>query len=305
MTIPLIVVLAVMGALLGSFGCAQVWRLRAKQLVEDKAEYEQVYARGERPKRSDYYDAAELKRLHRLLQPIQDDRSQCLSCHHQLAWYDLIPLFSWLSLRGRCRYCGTPIGYLEPLAEVILSIVFVTSYLMWPHPLNSIVAITAFGCWLIACLLMLILFIYDAKWSLLPFSINIILIVVAAIFALLVGGAYGYDILSLLGAAALLCGLYALFALFRWAGFGDSILGLGLALLLGQWQLAFLALFLANIFGCLMLIPLLIRHRLHRQLRIPFGPFMILGTFVAMLWGTHIIAWFSTATGSLFMTLML
>lgn len=304
MAIPLIIVLGVLGALLGSFGCAQVWRLRARQLVEDKDEYTQRKAAGERVNRDEYYQPTELARLKGLIRPAKGDRSECLHCHHQLAWYDLIPVISWLTLRGKCRYCGVGIGSTELWAELGLALVFALSYLAWPHPLNSLLDISIFAMWLIACLLMLILFIYDTKWSLLPFSINIALIVVAAIFAALSGINYGLDLWSLLGAVALLAGLYAIFASLRWAGFGDSILGVGLALLLGEWQLAFLALFLANIFGCLMLIPLHFRHQLHKRLRVPFGPFMILGALVAMLWGIQLIDWFSVASSQFFISLM-
>lgn len=305
MTITLIVVLGVLGALLGSFGCAQVWRLRARQLVEDKDEYQQRKAHGETVSRDDYYDPAELSRLKGLIRPAAQDRSECLRCHRQLSWYDLIPIISWLTVRGKCRYCRVPIGSTEILAEVGLSIAFIVSYLSWPHTLSTILDVSLFALWLVACVLMLILFIYDTKWSLLPFMINISLIVVAAVFAGLSAVAYGGNIWSMGGAILLLAGLYAIFAYFRWAGFGDSILGVGLALLLGNWQLAFLALFLANVFGCFMLIPLYFRKQLHRKLRVPFGPFMILGAFVAMVWGSQLINWFSAASSHFLIPLML
>ena len=108
MDIPLIAILAVLGALLGSFAVAQVWRLRARQLVIDERDGEPV-------------DKAELRRLRGLLRPVTGDRSECLHCHHQLAWYDLLPVVSWLSLSGKCRYCKAPIGTTELLAEVFLA----------------------------------------------------------------------------------------------------------------------------------------------------------------------------------------
>ncbi len=305
MTIPLIVVLGVLGALLGSFGCAQVWRLRARQLVEDKDEYRQKKAAGELVVKEDYYTSSELTRLKGLIRPTMQDRSECLHCHHTLAWYDLLPVLSWVALRGNCRYCHQPIGKTELVAELGLGMVFILSYLAWPHTLSSLLDVAIFSMWLVACVLMLVLFIYDTKWSLLPFSINIALITVAGIFMILSGVAYGFDFWSTVGSVALLAGLYAMFAVFRWAGFGDSILGVGLALLLADWQLAFVALFLANVFGCLMLLPLYIKKQLHRRLRVPFGPFMILGAFVAMLWGVRLIEWFSYVTSQYFISLML
>lgn len=294
MDILLIVVLGVFGALLGSFACAQVWRLRAQQLVEDKRDGEEV-------------DTAELKRLKVLIRPLLHDRSECLSCHHKLAWYDLLPIVSWLSLGGRCRYCRQPIGPTELLSEVGLALVFIISYVAWPLPLTgSLFAIVCFALWLVGCTIMTILFIYDAKWSLLPFALNITLIGVAIIFrvsAVLSGEQL--HLWSLLGGVMLLGGLYLIFSLIGWVGMGDGILGVGLALFLGNWQYAFLALFLANLLGCFMLIPLYLRRQLHHQARIPFGPFMILAAVVVMLYGSWILSFVFGPTSYLQNMLML
>lgn len=293
MDIVLIVVLGVLGALLGSFAGAQVWRLRAHQLVEDKREGEKV-------------DAAELKRLKVLLRPALQDRSECLHCHHQLVWYDLIPVVSWLSLRGKCRYCRQPIGVTEILLEVGLAAVFVGSYFLWPYALDSTLHIAGFAVWLIACVVMAILFVYDAKWSLLPFVINIALIGVGVLFqVIMVASGVSIDVWSLVGGIVLLGGLYLMFSLFGWVGMGDGILGVGLALLLGKWQYAFLALFIANLLGCFMLIPLYARRELHRHARIPFGPFMILGALIVMLFGSWLLVMIFGPTGYLQNMLML
>jgi len=278
MDIMLIVVLGVLGALLGSFACAQVWRLRARQLVEDEREGESV-------------DKTELRRLKRLIRPALTDRSECLHCHHTLAWYDLLPIVSWLTLRGRCRYCHTFIGWSELLAEVGLALTFIVSYLVWPYPLTIPLGVLVFTLWLIACTMMAILLIYDAKWSLLPFAINIGLIVVAVLFRAAVTFAGNpLELWSLVGGIALLGGLYLVFSLVGWVGMGDGILGIGLALLLGKGQYAFLALFIANLLGCFMLIPLYFRRQLHHQARIPFGPFMIVGAVITMFFGGWILS---------------
>jgi len=166
--------------------------------------------------------------------------------------------------------------------------------------------IAAFAVWLIACVIMAILFVYDAKWSLLPFAINIALIGVGVLFqVLLLASGVHLDAWSLVGGIVLLGGLYLIFSVFGWVGMGDGILGVGLALLLGKWQYAFLALFIANLLGCFMLIPLYARRELHRQARIPFGPFMILGAFVVMLFGSWLLAMIFGPTGYLQNMLML
>lgn len=278
MNIMLIVVLGILGALLGSFAGAQVWRLRAHQLVEDTRDGETV-------------DKAEMKRLKGLIRPVLQDRSECLSCHHVLAWYDLIPVVSWVSLRGRCRYCQHFIGWTEITVELGLAATFIISFVAWPFTLSSLIGIVVFSLWLVACVVMAVLFIYDTKWSLLPFTINLALIGVAVAYRIATTLAgEPLQLWSLLGGIALLGGLYLLFSLFGWVGMGDGILGVGLALLLGKWQYAFLALFIANLLGCFMLIPLYARGKLHRQARIPFGPFMIVGAIVTMLFGGWILS---------------
>lgn len=277
MDILLIVTLGVLGALLGSFAAAQVWRLRARQLVEDERDGEPV-------------NRSELQRLRGLQRPAHRDRSECLYCHHQLAWFDLVPILSWLWLRGKCRYCGKRIGYMEITAEIGLAFVFILSYLAWPYPLQSTLQIAVFVVWLIACTLGAMLLMYDAKWSLLPFGINCTLIAIAALFvALQLFAGIPLNIASIAGAVALLGGLYLLFSLLGWVGMGDGILGIGLGLFLGDWQLAFLTLFLANLLGCLMLLPLYVQKKLHRKVKIPFGPFLIIAAFISFLYGKTII----------------
>lgn len=272
--------IAVLGLVLGSFVGAQIWRLRARQLVEDKVAGEP-------------YDAHEYKRLIALTKHHGvDDRSRCLSCGHVLAWHDLLPLASWLSIGGRCRYCRKPIGKMEPMLELGMAAVFVLSYFYWPYALGSTLDWVRFGIWLIACVLMAILFVYDAKWSLLPFAVNIGLVAVGVAFLLVSAAIAPFGIeqwVSLAGAVGILAGLYFLFSLPGWVGLGDSILGLGLAALLMTWEGAFLALFVANLLGCLTLVPIAIRGKLKKGMHIPFGPFLILGTVTALLWGQAII----------------
>jgi leader peptidase (prepilin peptidase)/N-methyltransferase len=80
----------------------------------------------------------------------------------------------------------------------------------------------------------------------------------------------------------------------QWIGFGDVKLGLALALLLVDWQLAFIALFAANLIGCLIVIPGMLSGKLTRTTRIPFGPLLIVGMVVAMIWGPLLVRMYFT-----------
>lgn len=281
-------ILVIFGLMLGSFAGATVWRLRAQQLVEDKAEGEKI-------------DTKEYKTLLPLTKStIRTDRSRCLHCGHTLAWYDLLPLVSWLSLRGKCRYCHAKIGWFEPLMELGVAAFFVVSYVAWPVSIDSTLAIFHFVLWLIGGVMLAILFAYDLKWFLLP---DIIVFPLVAIGAIMAGiqVATASDIvgafINVAGSVAILSGLYYVLhkvSKGQWIGFGDVKLGLALGLLLADWQLAFIALFAANLIGCLIVIPGMLAGKLTRTTRVPFGPLLILGTIFAMLWGPSlVIAYFS------------
>jgi leader peptidase (prepilin peptidase)/N-methyltransferase len=282
-------VLVVAGLALGSFAGATVWRLRARQLREDARLGEEV-------------DKKEVRRLTPLRgTSLATDRSRCLHCGHVLRWYDLLPIASWLSTGGKCRYCKQSIGWFEPLIEIGLALFFVVSYVYWPLPLETTLQIMQFVLWLVAGILLAVLFSYDVKWYLLPNVIVFSLIGVGVIFAfisILDAPEPWATVISLLFSAAILSGLYfALWAFSRgaWIGFGDVKLGLGLALLLVEWPLAFIALFAANVIGCFIVLPGMMAGKITRKTKVPFGPLLIAGAVVAMLWGRDILGWYFIA----------
>ena len=277
------VALAIFGLAMGSFAGATVWRLRARQLAQDKADGEE-------------YDKKEYKTLIPLTKlTATNDRSRCLHCGHTLAWYDLVPLVSWLSTGGKCRYCHKSIGWFEPVIELGVAAFFVASYLLWPYQLQTLLEIVHFGLWLVAGVILAILFAYDLKWFLLPNKAVFPFIavgVVAAIVQLMAATDIVASLVNLGLAIAILSGLYLAIWLIskgQWVGFGDVKLGLGLALLLGDYKLAILALFAANFIGCLIVIPGMIVGKLTRTTRVPFGPLLILGFVVAGLFGQTIV----------------
>ncbi|MDB5166893.1 MAG: hypothetical protein JWN26_38 [Candidatus Saccharibacteria bacterium] len=280
------IALVLVGLCLGSFAGAMTWRLRSRQLVEDK-------------KNGDEYDKSEYKKLKKLTEAtVVNDRSQCLHCSYVLRWYDLIPLVSWISLGGKCRNCRKPIGYVEPLIELGVALFFVLSYMFWPYSLANPLEITRLIIWLVAGVGFAILFLYDTKWFLLPDKINFLIIglgVLSSVIAVLLSSDIASTLASIGGSVLILSGLY--FVLYkiskgRWVGFGDIKLGFGLALLLADYQLAFIAIFAANLIGCIIVIPGMISGKLKRNSHVPFGPLLILGTIVAQLVGLSLVDWY-------------
>ncbi|MEO8863067.1 MAG: prepilin peptidase, partial [Candidatus Saccharimonadales bacterium] len=132
------IVLVVLGLCLGSFVNALVWRLHEQDLLASKAKAVKKQSKG----KNTQLTSQDLS--------IVKGRSICTHCYHKLAWYDLLPVLSWASLKGKCRYCHKPIGWQYPLVELLTASVFVLSYVFWPNGLDvSSLQLALFGFWLV------------------------------------------------------------------------------------------------------------------------------------------------------------
>lgn len=279
----------VLGAMLGSFAVATAWRLRAWQLTADKAQGHKLTKA----------EKAELTRLAKLRNKKGvKDRSVCLSCGRQLQVIDLIPIVSWLCLGGKCRTCKKPIGYVEFIVEVGLAIAVAVSYVAWPFAMTNPFSVILFAIWVLLLVCLTVHIIYDARWFLLldivTATIGVLAVLFVAVRYMIIGTPITIeDGLSVLLSFAMLPGLYWVLYVTskgRWIGFGDVKLLIPLALMLPGWTYAFLVLFLANLLGCLWILPGMVTKKLTRNTRIPFGPFLILAWVISMLWGKAIIA---------------
>ncbi len=268
---------------MGSFVGASVWRLRARQLSKE----------GDVGSKA---DKEERKRLQPLLKTsLLKDYSRCLNCAYRLRWYDMIPIVSWIVLRGRCRKCRTRIGMTELLLEVGVASFFVLSYAFWPYLLESAAEIGRLVIWMVAGVGLTALFVYDLKWFLLPDRVNFAVIGLGIInILIIIAGSQNIvgEVINITTAVLILSGLYLMLNLVSkgsWVGFGDVKLGLGLALLLADWRLAFMAFFVANLVGTLVVTPALITGKLNRNSHVPLGPLLILGWMIAGLVGPYLI----------------
>lgn len=283
----LTVVLFGYGVVLGSFINALVWRLR-QQGVESRAG-----KNAQRRKPTNY-------KLPTTNYSILRGRSMCPSCKHQLAARDLVPVLSWVSLRGRCRYCHKPISVQYLLVELLTGVLFVVFYLGWSFPLWGL-HLVLFGFGLVYLVFFVALGVYDAKWYLLPDRLVFPLVGVAAA-AVAVKTVWLKD-WSIVGqavfAAAIIFGLFwGLYQVSggRWIGGGDVKLSLALGMIVGTPLAALLVLFLASLLGTLASVPLLLKSKTRQGLarHIPFGPYLLAATFVTMLWGERLVAWYQS-----------
>lgn len=230
---------------------------------------------------------------------IMRGRSMCPHCHHTLAAGDLVPVFSWLWLRGRCRYCHTRISWQYPVVELMTAALFVVSYVFWPLQLDAL-GVFRLVLWLIFVTGFVALAVYDLHWFELPDRIVWPLVVLAVLQTLIVfaverdAGALVQAVLGAAVIAGLFGGLYVV-SKGNWIGFGDVKLSLVLGLLAGTPGGAFLVIFLASIIGTLASLPLLLQGKHSLKKQIPFGPALLLATFIVVLFGAQIIDWYTTA----------
>jgi leader peptidase (prepilin peptidase) / N-methyltransferase len=225
-------------------------------------------------------------------------RSVCPDCGRMLKAVDLVPVFSWVVLGGKCRYCHQPIKD-HPLVEVTTALVFGLSAAVFYNSPEFNFVTGAF--WLVMVVMLLVLAFYDLRWMILPDKVMLPLIVVAFCFAvaLAVMTHSGVLLADHLGAAVLAGGaFYALvfFSKGRAMGGGDIKLAFAMGLILGI-QSTMVALFVAFVTGAAVGVVLIASRRRTRKDQIPFGPFLALATIVAFLYGPAIVSFYLGLNG--------
>ena len=255
MYIILLILLFIMGACFGSFLCCQARRLHLRQ---DK-------------------------------KPKLNKRSVCLHCGRQLKWHDNLPIISWLVLKGKCRHCGKKIGLAELLSELGVGLAFLLIGLSLPDYslIESPLIWINFVALLIFVLLLSFLAIYDGLYGELP-TLGLIIAIVYAIVMVFLhewqtsATNLGPDLLNVLFAVLILGGIYFVLYLIskgKWVGDGDWLLGTALGLCLGTPWLAVITLFIANILACLVMAPIV---KKHKHQKIYLGPFLVIAFVIVM-----------------------
>jgi prepilin signal peptidase PulO-like enzyme (type II secretory pathway) len=248
----------VFGTVIGSFANAVIWRLRTGETV----------VRG---------------------------RSYCPSCRTTLSASDLIPLLSWLLLRGRCRYCEKEIGAHYPAVELAMGALFLAAAWASIGDFGYVLGGDAFVMLLLRwylCAVLLIVFVFDLRYMLILRKVTVPATVIAAVANL----ALGTPAVSLLLGMALGWGFFMaqiLVSKGRWVGGGDAWLGLLMGAALG-WPMVGVALFIAYIAGALVGSVLLVLKKAEMQSQLPFGTFLAASTVLTMLAGDRILGWYLT-----------
>lgn len=220
------------------------------------------------------------------------DRSRCPHCSHTLGWQDLVPVISFLVLRGKCRFCSSPISMQYPLVEGVMALIAtLIAQQVGIISLLSPVAIALFFALLLLFGILFAIFIFDLKYFIIPDSLLIAGIVPAVAFLFLGGISSMFPhLVSGLGASLFFWAIWKV-SQGKWMGFGDVKLVFLLGLLLG-WPLVAVSLFLSFFSGAVVGVSLMVLGKKSLASEVPFAPFLIGSAFVSFFWGGYFLDWY-------------
>lgn len=214
--------------------------------------------------------------------------SRCPACQHAIAWYDNIPLISWLLLGGRCRHCKAAIAVRYPVLEVLMGISW--AWLAWhygltPQLLQALVLIS----------MLWILTLIDLETGLLPNVLTLPGIVIGLGFAwwlgdpldAVIGAVAGYGVFWLVAR------LFLLVTGREGMGYGDFKLLAMLGAFMG-WQALPFIIFFSSMVGAVVGSLLLLGAGKHLRAEIPFGPYLAGAGMVWFIWGHGILHWYAS-----------
>lgn len=214
--------------------------------------------------------------------------SHCTKCNTSLKWYDLIPMFSFLFQKGKCRYCGEPISPQYLIVELLNGVLYTTIFHFYGLTINFVFYS------LLISVLMIISFI-DYYHQIIPDCLSAVIIILTILYKLLLFILYKIPFNSITSMLALLLsgGLFLLIAIVSKGGIGGgdikliSVLGfvLGIKKILLNMLLSFI------IGGIFSIFALLLKKKGKKD-TIPFGPFINIAAVITLFFGDSIINWY-------------
>ena len=213
--------------------------------------------------------------------------SRCPSCGRPLGWFDNIPVASWVVLRGRCRQCRAPISVQYPIIEIVTALAWLV--IAWMTPPG----------WLLASRLVLgtaliVLFMIDLEHQLLPNAITLPGIVTGFAFSLVAHPGPRDSLIGILVGGGVLYAIAAGYYLLRkeeGMGMGDVKMLAMVGAFLG-WRAVLLTLVLSSFAGAVLGVIMMALQRGTMRYAWPFGTFLAVATFIAMLVGEQMLDWY-------------
>lgn len=211
--------------------------------------------------------------------------SHCMSCNHKLRWVDLFPLFSWLFLKGKCRYCGAKISAQYPLVEAANGVLYVLIFFVNGWNVDSVL-------WCLLISVILVIAVIDFRAMKFPSMLDGVVLVIGVVHLILHREQWGYYVAGFLfmGLFLLLCAvLFKKLTGKAGLGYGDIELMACAGLCMG-WGHALLALIIACLLGCV--IQGIVMAVTKKGGRFPLVPYLATGIYIVLLWGDTMLNWY-------------
>ncbi len=211
--------------------------------------------------------------------------SHCMACGRPLKWRDMVPVFSWLILHGKCRFCGEKISIQYPLVELANGLLYLLIFFVnGVNPDSAIYSVMTSA--------MLVISVIDFRTMKIPIAADVVIFAMGVVHLLLHLDTWYYYVIGFFFASLflLLCSL--LFRILKnknGMGAGDIELMACTGLCIG-WGHALFAIALGSVIGSVIEGTRMAVTK--KSGRFAFGPYLCLGVFIAMLWGTGIYEWY-------------
>jgi leader peptidase (prepilin peptidase)/N-methyltransferase len=229
-------------------------------------------------------------------------RSHCEKCKKMISWYDNIPLLSYFLLSGKCRHCKTPLSLSHPVVEGLTGALFVWWYLagfffftLTQQPFVYLQPLF----WLAVGIILLMILFIDIREMIIPDTAVALLFVLVILYriSLAASGVMKVEdlyssLISMVGAGAFFFAIWFV-TKGKGMGFGDVKLAFPLGLLLG-WPQVVVWIFSSFMIGAVFGIVLLTVKKVKMKQAVPFGPFLVVGTFISLIWGDQLFQWYVT-----------
>ncbi len=227
-------------------------------------------------------------------------RSKCEHCNKQIRWYDNVPLLSFMLLKGKCRWCKTPISITHPVVEFLTGTLLVWWYLggtfffrLTQQPFHYVQPLF----WLIVGFLLVFIFVADTLYMIIPDEAVGVLLFLTLLYRIslsLSGVMQPLDFVkTILG--AMICGGFFFFLWWitkgKGMGLGDVKFAVPFALLLG-WPNFIIGVFVSFLLGAGVAVVLLLLKKKKMKQVIPFGPFLVMGLVLTLVWGSNMLHWY-------------
>lgn len=218
-------------------------------------------------------------------------RSACMSCRSTLSWYELIPVFSYLGLGGKCKSCQSKISVQYPLVEIFTGLVFTLLFLKFSDLFfYDIISFSAsYAYYALMSSLLIVITVYDLKHKIIPDILSLVFGILGFIGIFIFD--QGYLSLHWPSLSDFLAGfvLSVPFALLwflsrgKWMGLGDGKLLVGLGFMLGMLGVLSAVVFAFWAGGAIGILLLIFSKKYGRKSEVPFAPFLVLGAFLVLL----------------------